>query len=233
MGRGSSTRFCCPGSRARRVPLFSSSRNGLSPDENAKKKVFTSDAAKINQLQIKAPTGEVTGLRKGTNDTWTIVQPVEAPADRNGVSDIVTNLANLEEQREVDPNASDLKAYGLADPRIDVTFHLEGEKEPKRILLGDKTPGGTGVYAKLPSGNRVFLVEASLDTTLNKSTFDFRDKAALAFDEGKVTSLELAVGRTDDPALEDGRRLEARETASGTRRFCSVHGCSGHCSRHR
>ena len=47
---------------------------------------------------------------KGANDTWTIVQPAEAPADRNSVSDVVTNLANLEEQRVVDENAADLKA---------------------------------------------------------------------------------------------------------------------------
>ena len=161
-------------------------------DENAKAKVFTADAAKINQLQIKSSAGEVTGLRKGDNDTWTIVQPVEAPADRNSVSDIVTNLANLEEEREVDPSAPDLKTYGLAEPRIDVTFHVEGEKEPRRILFGDKTPGGTAVYAKLPSGNRVFLVGTSLDASLDKSTFDFRDKMALAIDEAKVEAIELA-----------------------------------------
>jgi len=161
-------------------------------DENAKVKVFATDAAKINQLQVKSSTGEVTGLRKGADDIWTIVQPVEAPADRNNVSDIVTSLANLEEEREVDANASDLGRYGLAEPRIDVTFHVEGEKEPHQILFGDKTPAGTGIYAKRPSGNRVFLVGTSLDTTLDKSTFDFRDKTALALDEGKVDSIELA-----------------------------------------
>ncbi len=59
--------------------------------------MFTSDAAKINQLEDQVERGEVTGLRKGAKDTWTIVKPVEAPADRNSVSDIVTNLANLEE----------------------------------------------------------------------------------------------------------------------------------------
>ena len=48
-----------------------------------------------------------------------------------------------------------------------------------------------GLYAKLPSNNRVFLVGGTLDTTLNKSTFDFRDKAALKFEQDKVTSIDL------------------------------------------
>jgi len=161
-------------------------------DEAAKKKVFSYESDKINQLQIKSGTGEVTALRKDANGDWTIVQPAQAPADRNSVSDVVTNLANLEEDRVVDENASDLKAYGLAEPRIDVTFHVEGEKEPKRILIGDKTPTNMGLYAKLPSNNRVFLVGNTLDTTLNKSTFDFRDKAALKFEQDKVTSIDLS-----------------------------------------
>ena len=161
-------------------------------DRDAKKPVFTYDAAKITQVQIKSSSGDVTALRKGADDTWTIVQPVNAPGDRNSISDVVTNLSKLEEQRVVDENAADLKAYGLAEPRIDVTFQLDGDKEPKRILLGEKTPSSSGTYAKLPSSNRVFLVDISVETALDKPTFDFRDKSALAFDQAKVTSLELA-----------------------------------------
>jgi hypothetical protein len=196
-------------------------------NENAKTKVFAADSAKINQLQVKSAGGEVTGLKKGADDTWTIVQPVEARADRNSVSDIVTNLANLEEEREVDANASDLKTYGLAEPRIDVTFHVEGEKEPKRILLGDKTPAGTGLYAKLPTSNRVFLVGNSLDATLNKSTFDLRDKTALAFEEGKVDSLELASATQTIRLEKTGEDWKLVKPVQAPADFVSVNGLLG------
>lgn len=161
-------------------------------DENAKKKVFSSEPDKVNQLQVKSSTGEVTTLRKDASSVWAITAPAPASADRNGVSDIVTSLANLEEDRVVEENASDLKSYGLASPRVDLTFHVEGEKEPKRLLIGDKNPSGMGLYAKLPTGNRVFLVSNSLDTTFNKSTFDLRDKTAIGFEPDKVSSIELA-----------------------------------------
>ncbi len=172
--------------------FFESERPVADPD--AKTPVFNYDAAKINQVEIKSSSGEVTALRKGAGDAWTIVKPVDAPADRNSISDVVTNLSKLEEQRVVDENAADLKAYGLAEPRVDVTFHVDGEKEPKRILLGEKTPASSGTYAKLPSSNRVFLVDTALEAAVDKPTFDFRDKAALAFDQAKVTSLELVSG---------------------------------------
>src|SRR5437763_20560 len=109
------------------------------PDENAKKKVFTYDTGKIEQVEIKLASGEDTALKKDASG-WTIVKPVTAPADQNNVNDIVTNLATLEEDRVVDENASELKTYGLAQPRMDVTFTAAGEKEPKRILFGDKSP---------------------------------------------------------------------------------------------
>ena len=196
-------------------------------DANAKTKVFTYDAAKVNQLQVKSSTGEVTALRKGANDVWTIVQPANAPADRNTVSDVVTNLANLEEQRIVDENATDLKAYGLAEPVVDVTFQVDGEKEPKRILLGDKTPASSGTYAKLPSTNRIFLVNSALETAADKSTFDFRDKAALAFDQAGVTSLELASGTQTIRLEKSGEEWKLVKPIQAPADFVSVSGLIG------
>ena len=196
-------------------------------DENAKPKVFTYDAAKINQVHIKSSSGEVTALRKGADDTWTIVEPVSAPADRNTISDVVTNLASLEESRVVDENAADLKAYGLAEPRIDVTFHVEGEKEPKRILLGEKTPANSGIYAKLPTSNRVFLVPTALETAADKSTFDFRDKAALDFDQTKVTSLELVSASETIRLEKTGEEWKLVKPIHAPADFVSVNGVLG------
>lgn len=196
------------------------------PDENAKAKVFSYDAAKITQVDVTSSSGETTSLRK-TNDTWAIVKPAEAPADRNTMSDIATSLANLEEQRVVDENASDLKTYGLAEPRIDVTFHVEGEQEPKRILLGDKTPTTSGIYAKLPTTNRVFLIDQALETAVDKSTFDFRDKTAIPFDQTKVTSLELTSAAQTIRLEKSGDEWKLVKPIQAPADFVSVNGVIG------
>jgi len=159
-------------------------------DKNAKQKIFSFDASKINQLEIKAASGDVTDLKKGPNG-WAIVKPVDAAADQNSASDVAASVANLEQDRIVEENAADLKTYGLAQPRIEVAFNVEGDKEPHKIQVGDKSPTGVGVYAKLPNSNKVFLAATSLETSLNRSTFDLRDKTALKFDQEKVDSVEL------------------------------------------
>ena len=159
-------------------------------DEKAKEKIFTADATKVDQLEVKSATGEVTSLKKDAAG-WTIVKPIQGPADQNNASDVAASVASLEQDRVVDENPTDLKAYGLAPPRIEVAFNVAGEKEPKRILVGDKNPTGMGLYAKLPNDKRVFLVSNGLETSLNRSTFDLRDKTALKFDATKVDAVEL------------------------------------------
>ena len=125
MGRGRSTLILLVAALGLGGYLYFVESKRPVQDENAKKKVFSHEADKISQLQIKSSTGEVTALRKA-NDAWTIVQPVQAPADRNGASDIAASLANLEEEREVDPNAADLKSYGLAEHIVFLYFLVVG-----------------------------------------------------------------------------------------------------------
>jgi hypothetical protein len=227
MGRGRSTLILLVLALALGGYLYFVDSKRPVDEANAKTKVFTYDTGKINELQVKSAAGEVTSLRKGANDTWSITAPVEAPADRTNVSDVVTNLANLEEERVVEENASDLRAYGLAEPRIDVTFHIEGEKEPKRVLLGDKTPTNSGVYAKLPATNRVFLVSSTLDTSLNKSTFDFRDKAALKFEQDKINSIELASAAETIRLEKTGEDWKLVKPVQAPADFVSVNGLLG------
>lgn len=196
-------------------------------DENARKKVFSYESGKINQVQIKSNSGDVTALKKGSTGDWTIVKPVEAPADRTAINDVVTNLASLEEDREVENNAADLKIYGLAEPRIDVTFNVEGEKEQKRILFGDKNPTGVGLYAKLSGDNRVFIVSNSLETSMNRGTFDLRDKTALKFEQDKVDSIDL-VSRNQAIRLEkSGQDWKLVKPVQAPADYISVNGLLG------
>jgi hypothetical protein len=226
MGRGRSTLILLVAALGLGGYLYFVESERPVQDENARQKVFSYETDKITQLQIKSSAGDVTAMRKA-NDAWTIVQPVEAPADRNGASDIAATLANLEEEREVDPNAADLKAYGLAEPRVDITFHVDGEKEPKRILLGDKTPTSTAVYAKLATSNRVFLVGTSLLTSADKPTFDFRDKSALAFDQTKVQSVDLVSAAQTIRLEKSGEEWKIVKPIQAPADFVSVNGVVG------
>ena len=126
--------------------------------------------------------------------SWKIVEPEAAAADQGELTSITSSLADLQIQRVVDEKASDLKQYGLEPARIEVEFRAKGDKEPKRIELGEKTPTGGDMYARFPGQPRVFLVSSFLDSTFNKNTFALRDKRVITIDRDKVDRVEILKG---------------------------------------
>ena len=153
-----------------------------------KQKVFSVETGAIEEVDVKAVSGERTVLRKA-GDAWRIAEPIAVKADDSEVTGIVTNLASLEIQRVVEENATDLAQFGLAAPRIEVGFKTAGQSGSSRLLLGDTNATGGEIYAKLPGSARVFLVSSFLESTFNKGTFDLRDKKVLAFDHAAVDAL--------------------------------------------
>jgi len=160
-----------------------------STDQKKQEKVFPDlQADKIDKVTVKSDKGETTTVQKQSG-SWRLTQPVATGADGSELSGITSNLASMEVQRVIDEKPSDVKQYGLDPARIDVAF-TSGGKE-RRILLGQKTPSGSDMYAKLPANPRVFLVPSFLDTTFNKSTFALRDKTILKIDRDKADRLEI------------------------------------------
>ena len=153
-------------------------------------RVFTVEADKIDELRIKSESGALTTLKK-SGSGWAVVEPAAsaANADPQEASGIATNLANLEEQRLIEENARDLQPFGLAAPRIEVTFKADGKE--RTLLIGSKTPTGGDLYAKVADSPRVFLLSSFVESTFNRTTFDLRDKTALKVETAKVDAMDV------------------------------------------
>lgn len=135
---------------------------------------------------------------------------------------ITSNLSSVEIQRVIDENPPDLKEYGLAEPRVEVAFKASGQQ--KRLQLGQKTPAGTDVYAKLPDSKRVFLISSYLDSTFNKSTFDLRDKAVLKIDREKVDGLEITANNHTTRFVKKNGEWEITQPSAVRAEFSAVDG---------
>jgi hypothetical protein len=168
--------------------------NRAKPADTDTKKAFAKlNADDIEELRIKSADNQTTRLQK-TNGHWQIVEPVKAEAADTDVSAIATDLATLDVDRVVDENPGSVKQYGLEPARVQVEFRTKGQKDFRRVDVGDKTATGGDVYARLPGEKRVVLVNSSLDPAFNKNTFALREKNILHFDRDKVDGLELTSG---------------------------------------
>ena len=153
-------------------------------------KVLAVDAGKVEELEVKSASGDVTRLKK-TGSDWQIVAPSPMEADQQAVNTLVSSLESLESSKTIDENPASVKDFGLDPPRAVVGVRQTGETAMRKIDLGTKTPTGADLYARVEGQPKVFLVGASAEDTLNRSTFDLRDKTVLKFDRDKADSVKL------------------------------------------
>jgi hypothetical protein len=144
------------------------------------------NATTLTVKQRGAPP--VTLVRSGSQ--WQITSPQNLPADSTTVASMLTALTPLASDRVVADKATNLAPYGLSDPAFEIDVSTKDGRNT-RLLFGDDTPTGDGLYAALGGDPRVFTVAEYAKTSLNKSLADLRDKRLLPIDSGSVSSIEL------------------------------------------
>ena len=186
-------------------------------------KVFTVDAAKLEELTVKGSAGETTILKK-EKAGWQIVQPVTAATDESTVSGITSSLSTLENNGAVDDAPKDLAPYGLSQPKISVSFKSQGDKTAHTLLLGNKSPTGGDMYAQRGGEKAVFLVPAYVESTFDKKTFDLRDKTVLKFDRDTASRLELQHGDVKSAFVKNGMDWMVAEPFKARADFSVIEG---------
>ncbi len=157
-------------------------------------KVFASlETDKIEEVKVKSEKGETTTVKK-ENGAWQMTAPVATKADESEVSGITNSLGQIAVTRVVDENPSELKEYGLATPRIEINFKASGDKDYRKLYIGDKSPTGGDLFAKRNDEKKVFLIPAFQESSFNKDTFQLRDKSLWKFERDKVDSVDLTAG---------------------------------------
>lgn len=157
-------------------------------------KVFAGlETDKIEEVKVKSEKGDTTSLKKA-NGTWQVTAPIAATADQSEASGIASSLGQISIVRVIDENPTDLKEYGLATPRIEINFKGAGDKDFRKLSVGDKSPTGADLFAKRNDEKKVFLIPAFQESSFNKGTFDLRDKTVWKFDRDKVDGIEVTAG---------------------------------------
>jgi hypothetical protein len=200
------------------------------PEGDAAKKtdkVFAGvQADKIEELRITSAGGDATTLKKD-NGTWQVMQPVTAKADETEVSGITSALASADVVRVIDENPSNLNEYGLSNPRIEVDFKAAGDKDYRKLLIGEKSPTGADMFAKRNDEKRVFLIPAFQEATFNKDTFALRDKVVLKFDREKVDGVEVSATGKSLAMAKDGAEWRLKKPVETKADYGSVEGLIG------
>src|SRR5579862_1197767 len=170
------------------------------PPSDTPPKILALQDNDITRIHLKKKGADDAVLEK-TGGKWQITLPKPYPADQDTVGQLVSSAANVSADRVVEDKASNLAAYGLNSPALEVDITGKGGKVSK-LEIGDDTPTNSGSYAKLEGDPRVFTVASYVKTGLDKSLNDLLDKRLLNFDQDKLSRVELIAKKQD---IEFGR----------------------------
>jgi len=167
-------------------------------DEAKKPPATTTDTPKVlsmpedqfKEIKIAKNGGDPTVISK-VSDKWMLVLPKAEPADQEAVGSMVTALASLNADRVVDEKPADLGPFGLNTPKEQLVITKKDGKT-QTLDVGDDSPVGSGVFAKLEGDPRVFVLATYAKTNFDKTSKDLRDKRLLTFNSDKLTSVQLA-----------------------------------------
>src|SRR5262249_16029008 len=112
-------------------------------------------------------------------------------ADSSEVSSLVSTIESLEETRTIDEHPASPAGFGVSPAATTVSFKLTGDAAKHQLNIGSKTPAGGDIYAQVEGQPKIFIVSSYVGDSLNKSTFDLRDKTVLKFARDGADSLTI------------------------------------------
>jgi hypothetical protein len=167
-------------------------------------KILSLKQEDISKIAIRKKGGEELDLARGDAGKWQITAPKPLGADQEAVSSLLSAVSSLTADRLVEDKAGDLNQYGLAQPSLELDITTKDAK-PQKLFLGDDTPAGSAVFAKLDGDPRVFTVATYNKSNIDKTANDLRDKRLLTVDFDKLSQIELATKKQN---IEFGRNQQ-------------------------
>ncbi|MBI2525536.1 MAG: DUF4340 domain-containing protein [Candidatus Rokubacteria bacterium] len=160
--------------------------------ESAKGRLWQVEPKDIEALTLKRKADTVK-LKRAGDAGWEMLEPVKTRGDRSTVDGLVTTLATIRVDREIDSDPGKLGEFGIEPPEAQVTLEVKGRSEPLVLLVGGKSPTGAWVYGKQASKPAVLALSEIVGRDVARPVADLRDKTVLSFERQKLTAVELEV----------------------------------------
>jgi hypothetical protein len=159
-------------------------------------KILAVKEADISKFALKKNDADQVAGERDSSGKWQITSPSSLLADQSAVSSLLGTFSSLNSQRLVEEKAANLASYGLDTPKLEFDLS-EKDNKTQKLLLGDDTPTGNGIYAKLDGDSRIFIIPSFDKTSIDKSANDLRDKRLLTLDPDKISQVDLVAKKQE------------------------------------
>lgn len=189
---------------------FSERRGKKEPEAN---RIYSFQEEDVTLVTLRKGS-EVIQLRR-EGEEWSITIPIQAKGDREVIQSLLFRLAQAQIDRVLEEHPKDLGEFGLQNPSLQVEITLKDGQVLPPLLLGDRTPLGESIYAKLSNAERVFLVGSFVKSNLERPLQELQDRRLLVFETRDIKGIRLVYGKKVIRLAKEGEtwKLEAPAVA--------------------
>jgi hypothetical protein len=155
----------------------------------AGKKLLSISTSDITKLSIQPADGKRIVLQRAGLG-WHMLEPVDAPADMDTPSSILSDLDALTSTGKVSTSGADAAATGLTPPQFQLELTDKSGKSTK-LDIGARSGTGDQLYVHLDGADQDDLVQADVYDLLDKPWTDFRQKKLLTVNQTDVQSVQV------------------------------------------
>ena len=188
------------------IPSYHDTGLNRTPFDLRDKDVLKFERDKADGLEI-THAGETRQFARAGNTEWKIVKPVAARADYAALEGELTRIGSLQMHKIVEPQAGDLKLYGLDKP--DFTVTVASGSARATVIIGKK--GEDGLYAKDVSRPMIFTVEETITQDFAKNLDEFVRKDMFDARSFSTNRVEFRRG-AETLAFEKAKAADGKET---------------------
>lgn len=141
----------------------------------------------VHRMVIHRPRGNYE-FEKVTDSQWRF-STIERPANSSTMNGILSKLETNKAKSFVDEDGTELKKYGLSDPRYQIDLYLGEEKGKKSLMISRKIDNK--YYAKDELRKPIFEIDSALVSDIKKPEANFRDKKLINFDQNSIDRFVL------------------------------------------
>lgn len=156
---------------------------------------------KVVDIDIESKKNGKIAVRKPGKE-WILSAPVTTKADEAAVDRLLTSAAGAKSERIIAEKNVKWEEYGLDKPELTVLIATPEKK--LRLLFGGLNPSKTSYYLRVGDDPRLFLVADTLKNSMDKSTFDLREKTVLGIAPEDVDRIAFKAKGKDTELKREG-----------------------------
>lgn len=144
----------------------------------------------VTTIEIIAD-GKTTTLSK-QNDDWVVASMDNYPADSEGISELLSKVAELKNTQLVSNNPEKQAEFEVDRTGIEAKLMDANGTLLAHLFVGKTTPGFLSSYVRAADANEVHVAQGYLQSVFNKGDRTWKDRTIFDFNKGLLTQLNIS-----------------------------------------